>query len=181
MELGVQRGWFSKAILNLAKPSKLYLVDLWKQQPGDVYSDSANIPDDAQEQYYASTLELLKSEISNGIVQVIRASTVEAMRNMPPDLVDYVYVDANHSYEATLTDLTEALRIISLTGIIMGHDYCHGNIHGHRWGVIQAIAFFLRKHPSLQLVCVTDDSPPTYLITAKRQADKINSLIRTPP
>ena len=163
-EVGVLRGGFSAAILAFAKPKHLTLIDLWKHQDQVVYDDLVNVSDKSQEGTYRYVLRRFKKEIARKQVTVRRGYSAAIMETMPADSLDWLYLDANHSFECVLEDLTAARRIVKPDGIIMGHDYCEKDDGVHHLGVIQAVAEFLESQPGLELALITDEEWPSYLL-----------------
>ena len=66
-EIGVNRGNFSKSILNIVKPKTLYLIDPWKWPE--------NQPE--MNKNYNKTLERVKNEIKSGKVIIKRESSLD--------------------------------------------------------------------------------------------------------
>lgn len=64
-----------------------------------------------------------------GNVRMIAAPTVEAARWWR-EPIDYLYVDADHSYEAVLADLHAWVPHVRVGGLIVGDDYGHRQLPG---------------------------------------------------
>lgn len=118
VELGSYQGE-STAIFasNMSNLEILYAVDPWVNgyAPGDICSDG----------YPMSIVE------SNFDHRVKKYPTVKKVKTMSQDFVvkipdaslDFVYVDANHSYESCLADIKAWLPKVKQGGYIGGHDY----------------------------------------------------------
>ena len=163
-EIGVARGNFSAQILEHAAPAKLVLVDLWHQQPVDVYDDKANVDNVMQEKIYNYVLSRFADARADGRVCVQRISSTEALRAMPPASLDCIYLDANHAYGATLCDLQLAHRVVGDGGLILGHDYCGGDDAGCVFGVMAAVSEFLSTRTQLRLAAITNEQFASYVI-----------------
>lgn len=46
-----------------------------------------------------------------------------------PQLLDFIYIDGNHSYKAVMHDIHESEKIVKHGGIISGHDYYPEGTH----------------------------------------------------
>jgi hypothetical protein len=118
VEVGVYRGDFAKTIL-LSNPAKLYLVDCWEHQ-ATAYDDVANLSDVRQNENYIFTQERFAGDAR---VELIKGYSMEASYMFSDEVIDFVYIDANHSAEACLNDMICWWPKIKIGGWITGHDY----------------------------------------------------------
>lgn len=56
-------------------------------------------------------------------VKVIWKPSMEAVKKIPDNYLDFVFIDANHSYFCVLEDIREWRKKVKLGGMIAGHDY----------------------------------------------------------
>jgi len=56
-------------------------------------------------------------------VRMIRETSGDAVNNFTDTLVDFIFVDGDHSYEATLADCESYYPFLKKGGIFCGHDY----------------------------------------------------------
>lgn len=139
-EVGVQQGSFAIHILRQTQPKHLYLIDCWQYQDPAIFNDpEANVLNDEQEKYYQETKEKFKN---NNAVTIIRKFSNEAVQLFEDEFFDWVYIDANHSYEAAKEDIALWWPKIKKGGYIAGHDY----IIREHFGVLQAVNEFLRDN-----------------------------------
>ena len=143
-ELGVDRGGFSRQILDATTPATLHLVDVW-----------------ASERYHDGLFDLVRSsfgaEIASGQVQIHRDTSVAAAADFADASLDWVYIDTDHSYETTRDELAAYAPKVKPGGILAGHDYVVGNwVAMYRYGVVEAVHEF----------CVARDWELLYLTTA---------------
>ena len=141
-EVGVAEGGYSRFILDVCKPAKLHLIDLWS----------------AQHERYAESLSrvraTLKEEIESGIVEIHRGRSWEMLERLPDDYLDWAYVDAAHDYDSVRKDLTACSRKVKRDGVIAGHDYTRWAANRpNRVGVVEAVNEF----------CVTQNWEMIYL------------------
>lgn len=119
VEVGVLFGQFSKEILELWD-GKLYMVDIWN----DInfgYIDNNNHINYENNLPILKTLENLRGLEDRGIM--IRATSKEASLLFQNNSLDFVHIDANHSYESTKEDIELWYPKIKDGGIFSIHDY----------------------------------------------------------
>jgi glycosyltransferase involved in cell wall biosynthesis len=135
VELGVAFGGHSEAILRTGV-SKLYGVDSYRHRSN--YDDPMNLSQPDFDRLYDRTCRRL-SYYGDRFIPIRRDSD-KAVSDVP-GLVDFVYIDADHSYEGVFSDLCRWITKVRIGGIIGGHDYGHKDFPGVR----QAIDEFFRR------------------------------------
>lgn len=129
-ELGVDKGDFSVAILQIANPGKLHLIDSW---------DTIRYGEDKA----LSVRKRFASEIENKTLSIHRGFSTERVSDFPDDYFDWIYIDTDHSYKTTCEELKLYAPKIKNGGIIAGHDFIKGNwLSGLRYGVMEAVYEF---------------------------------------
>ena len=121
VEVGVQQGYFSKVILDGWKCKLFYLVDIWQPQSSETYNDIANVATEVQISNLKDTIHQLSSHWNR--IRIIQLLSSEASRLFDLESLDFVYLDANHSYEGCKKDLELWYPKIKTGGVIAGHDY----------------------------------------------------------
>ena len=147
VEVGVWKGVFSKKIFDKSNPKLLVLVDSWtfdKQIRGCAPQVDGTEPlsqkffDDAKKETY----EKFKNEKN---VSIINQNSIVASSNYKNNYFDYIYLDAEHSYQAVSNDLDIWYPKLKNNGTIFGDDYYwreeDGNLSLHR-----AYQDFINKH-----------------------------------
>jgi len=157
-EVGVYDGWFSKQIL-AKNPSKLLMIDPWIHQPIEVYPDDhANIGDNQ----FNAIFEKIVSEFGcNNKAIIIRDFSVNAVQSIPYNSLDFVYIDAIHTFESTLCDALLWSQKVKKGGWICGHDYI-----GKYLGVQYAVEAFCRITKQ-QLELITNETWASWGIQLK--------------
>lgn len=155
VEVGVQGGGYAAFMLRKTNPKKLFLIDCWEQQDPKIYDDpEANVSNEEQEHLYRET----KNRFANDPrVTVIRQYSKDAVTLFENESLDWVYIDANHSYEAIKEDLALWWPKIKKGGILSGHDYAVRP----SFGVVQAVNEFLLRN-NLYFVCLTTEREHIY-------------------
>ncbi|MFT7644520.1 MAG: hypothetical protein ACI9BF_000169 [Candidatus Paceibacteria bacterium] len=126
-EVGVWKGEFSKRIIQVAKPKKLYLIDPWKYF-GEDYFYNREQPEqkfmqEAQDMRYEMVKESFANELSSNTVEIIRGTSDEAASKFEDEIFDFVYIDGNHSYDFVKQDITTYYKKTKPNGIVAGDDY----------------------------------------------------------
>jgi len=129
IELGVWRGKLSRALLMGHTGLMLYMVDSWAADGGD-YLDPKGDPKAFKSlQEMAEALDratrVTGFAASRRIVQ--RAKTADAAQRFENLSVDFVFVDADHSYEGCKADIDAYWPKIKHGGWLSGHDYDRPN------------------------------------------------------
>lgn len=178
-EIGVQRGRFAREIYRRAQPAKLHLIDCWQQQADEHYqADGANVDDSKQNANLTRTMQRLAAGIREGRVEIHRDYSTNVLPQFPDHYFDWVYVDANHTYDAVLADLESCLPKINPMGFIAGHDYIDTPYWQQRhYGVVAAVEEFCRRH-GWHVVAVTSErgndvdrrGNPSFVLRRKGQA-----------
>ena len=60
--------------------------------------------------------------------------------------LDWIYVDGDHSYDATFKDLNNSLKVVKKGGMILGDDYYWHNSKDGKRGVTDAVDEFISKN-----------------------------------
>lgn len=123
IEVGVWHGRTTK-VLAEATGGVVFAVDTWEGVPGD---------SDQQERYYRAArdswsvfLRNLGPEIATGKVVPIKSDSVKAAARLLNDhgpTFDYIFIDADHRYEAVRADIEAYLPLLAPGGLFAGHDY----------------------------------------------------------
>lgn len=118
VELGAHAGRSTAYMARILNPNfSFFTVDEWKIYP-----------------YKKFIANLKNNGITTEHVTPIIADSSEASRLFDPESVDFVFIDADHSYQGVLRDIVAWLPRMKKTGVIAGHDYHYANL-----GVIKAV------------------------------------------
>jgi hypothetical protein len=142
-ELGVNKGDFSREILQICSPEELHLVDAW-----------------GSDRYHGGLRTLVETsfaeDIARGCVHIHQGYSTEMALKFPDSFFDWIYIDTDHSYSVTKAELQAYKSKIKPGGIIAGHDYTQGNWGKIlRYGVMEAVHEF----------CVQEDWELIFLTT----------------
>ena len=139
-EVGVRFGENLHTMLK-ANPTEMIAVDLWRDDNKSRNDQGYSQADlDAQ---FRSIQELQKEFPA---IRIIRDLSTEAAKQFPDGHFDYVYLDADHTYEAVRDDIKAWFPKVKQYGILAGHDYIR--VNGFP-GVNRAVDEYVRQY-SLQ-------------------------------
>lgn len=128
-EIGVERAAFSVVIAQYCE--HLILVDPWTAYQG--YRE--HVSQDKLDRFMDEALK--KMEGKN--FSVMRQFSLDAAMITPDESLDFVYIDANHSYENVRNDIAVWSKKVKKGGIVSGHDYIKRKGQDHIFGVVPAV------------------------------------------
>lgn len=120
VEIGVDKGGFTKHLLSKTTLDMLYAIDPWPDNFGSDYKPGyfdKNGNNRMQECY-----ENIKDYVDAGRAKIIRATSVDAASKVDNDL-DFVYIDGDHSLEGIFYDIYTWVPKLKVGGICAGHDW----------------------------------------------------------
>ena len=94
-------------------------------------------------------------------VTLIKSDTLTAVRNFADESLDFVYIDADHTYNGCKDDIKAWYPKVKRGGIIAGHDYMTHVNDRVSFGVIEAVDEFVKSYDLT--LHVTEDYPPTWI------------------
>ncbi len=120
IEVGVQKGNFSRSILDICQPAKLYLIDL------DLYG--FGVP------------ERFKDEIAAGTVEIHEGDSSSILATFPDEYFDFIYIDADHRYTGVKKDIEVGKSKLKTEGLMIFNDSTYWSPgECQRYGVIEAV------------------------------------------
>lgn len=125
-EVGVYKGDFSQYILSVCEPKLLCLIDGWEtidHTPSDTNGEKIDYTD---KNFWIETRNFVNRKFeSNKNVKILCGDSIVTLNTFPDEYFDFIYIDANHTYQSFKNDLFVALTKIKKNGFIGGHDFCH--------------------------------------------------------
>lgn len=118
VEVGVAEGHYSQAFLR-NWPGFYVMVDRWAHIPG--YDDIMNGPDDEHEERFRQAM-LVANQYADRC-SVYRMDSRTAADKFADKSLDFVYIDADHSYAGCRGDIIAWAQKVKAGGILAGHDY----------------------------------------------------------
>ena len=161
VEVGVRDGAYSEIILHYGDLFKLYSVDPWREFSKDVYNDGSNVEQKKQDELYEYTKKRLEQFGARS--EILRKTSGEAAPLFKDNSLDFVYIDANHSYEAVQEDIALWWPKLKEGGVFAGHDYVNGLFEPQGlFGVKRAVDEFAKTNK--QKVYKTPEKWPTWYV-----------------
>lgn len=137
-EIGVFAGELSQRLLK-REDLRLYLVDSWTAQHAPEYAASGDFHaglSQAKQDYYCRLAKEMVS-FAGKRAQILRQDSREAAQSIPDGSLDFVFIDADHSYEGCRADILAWLPKVKPGGVVSGHDY--ENTDYPKFGVKRAV------------------------------------------
>ena len=136
-EIGVWEGDYSAEILDAVNPTSLVLIDPWQfmpQHPESIYGGAEADGQDYMDRIHQNVTERFSGDPR---VTILRETSTDAASRFEDGHFDWIYLDADHSYEAAKADLAAWAPKIRPGGYLAGDDY----VDGGWWngGVKQAV------------------------------------------
>ena len=141
VEVGVNKGYNASYICSVIQPKMLYLIDPWNNF---FDSTSGEIIGEVQ---YIMTKKLLEPF---PCCKIIRDTSYNAVKTFDNESLDFVYIDADHSYNAVLSDMARWYPKIKKGGILAGHDFTTKSVS-------EAVIEFCNKSKISQLFTQNED------------------------
>lgn len=141
-ELGVSRGALSRRLLT-RKDLHLIMVDTWGvYRPTYAASDDWHAERTTEEQAsHRASAETL-TRFAEDRRSIIAKDTLDAAKGITDGSLDFVFVDADHSYAGCMADIEAWAPKIKAGGLLCGHDFHAPNFP--KWGVEQAVSDYAR-------------------------------------
>lgn len=159
VEVGILMGRNSFRLLNYSKLQTLYCIDPWMEFPKEDYIDGlGNVPNRRQNSRYLITVMRLSEFLTRAVI--LRMTSKASVKLFKENSLDFVYIDANHSYEACKQDIDLWWPKVRIGGIFSGHDYKNTD----RFGVKRAVDEFADKYEQKLYTTAEMDSPSWYII-----------------
>lgn len=121
VEIGVQEGENAENILTLWQGKTLHLVDPWMKWPEMMYQDRTNEID--FEAALAKTVERMSRFTGRSQIHRLPSAAAARMFRVQQKQFDFIYIDAQHSYESVTQDLRNWYPLVKPGGLFGGHDY----------------------------------------------------------
>jgi len=136
-EIGVAEGNFSHDLLQAGIPH-LYMVDNWatiKNVKGD-----GNFAQHWHDKNFKRAKEQVQEFTDR--YKILKGMSTHMATYVADESLSMVYLDADHSYEGALNDLTAWYPKVKPGGIIAGHDYLNPS-----YGIREAVSTFTNITP----------------------------------
>lgn len=139
-EIGVERGLYSKVLLQHNSKLFLYSIDAWTAYHG--YRD--HVTQSKMNQLLEDAKENLHKYQDRNVL--VKKFSVDAAKGFEDGSLDFVYLDGNHEYVQVVNDLGAWDPKVRIGGIVAGHDYIRRKHNGYLMHVIPAVNGFVDSY-----------------------------------
>jgi len=129
VEIGTDTGRYAKDVFERLPDLKLFCIDPWLSY---TEGEEVKTQEDAERIYQEATERLSKFNC-----ELIRKTSMDAVKDFEDNSLDFVFIDGNHEYEYVLEDITEWTKKVKTGGVIYGHDYVANE--ERKYGIIEAV------------------------------------------
>lgn len=134
-EIGTCYGFYAKTLFDNNPGLMLFCVDNWD-----------NAETERRERVHARSVEwFCRNHLANDRAIIIKGDSADSARFIADGSLDFVYIDADHSYEGVQRDLIAWEPKVREGGIVSGHDYYVFPNSGND-GVVRAVDEFVAEH-----------------------------------
>jgi hypothetical protein len=130
--LGKSISFLGVEIINSGKPITLYVCDAWAGSPSEGNEMGYVTPQDVyinrfgKDAAYAEFLKNVAPVLP--ILHILRMPSEEASKTFEDKSLDFVFIDADHSFPCINADLTNWLPKVKPGGTIAGHDLLYVSV-----------------------------------------------------
>ena len=139
-EIGVDRGSLSGYLLSELPNLNLTMVDTWGvfSNDSEYFKSGDSVAYRSQAQRDIDLLETFRvTNHAPNRRHIRRMTSEEASKTIPDKSLDFVFIDADHSYEGISTDIRLWAPKVRTGGLLCGHDYMLS--YYPTWGVTRAV------------------------------------------
>lgn len=134
-EVGACFGRYSKILCENIPGLQLTAIDSWDTKENTRREEDLGVSGEQ------TTRDLLAPYGA----KIIRATSMEALAQVEDGSLDFVFIDADHSYKCVQEDIREWSKKVRVGGIVSGHDYYVFPGSGNR-GVVDAVDEYCRAN-----------------------------------
>lgn len=136
VEVGVCDGRYSKVLMDTIPGLRLFGIDPYFEYDGD----SKNRHQEHHDKHLHNARAILMPLKGYSL---ILSRSVDAVELFQDNSLDFVFIDANHTYEAVKEDITTWYPKVRSGGVLSGHDYYP--FKSGKGGVIPAVTDFIER------------------------------------
>lgn len=135
-EIGTDHGKYAQQLFEGIPDLKLTCVD-----PYVAYTEGKDVKtqDDVDKIYEEAFTRMYPYD-----AKFMRMISMKAVRFVPDNSLDFVFIDGNHEYSYVSEDITEWTKKVKPGGIVAGHDYTENAERGY--GVIEAVNEYTKEN-----------------------------------
>ena len=155
VEIGTDQGEFAEVLLKTIPDLNLNCIDPWK---AEAYEKGYQPESNETQEFFDKRYEETENRLNrfDPMVNILRATSMEAVSVFEDNELDFVYIDGNHDFLNVTQDIHYWLKKVKPGGILSGHDYVNYPFrkYNHVKKVVQAYA---RSYHLLPVFAVMQD------------------------
>lgn len=157
-EIGVWMGNTSTQFLKKGL-KKFYMVDSYSVEPYKENTErsyqeyiakyqpiTGEFSEAGFQRFYDRVYNEVKERFQDPEVEICRMTSDMWFEQFNDEMLDWIYIDGDHSYEGCLRDLENSLKVVKQGGLILGDDYGWPNAKWFKPGVTKAVDEFINRH-----------------------------------
>jgi hypothetical protein len=139
VEVGVFAGDMSRVLLRRNPDLHLTMVDSWEANGTSYQGDSGDFHANMTQEQQDDFMEMARgrTDFAADRRSIMRMKSTEAAEQFEDKSLDFVFIDADHSYEGCRDDIKAWMPKLKPGGLLSGHDY--GNTNYEKFGVDRAV------------------------------------------
>ena len=146
VEIGTEKGKNAQTMFEIIPNLNLYGVDAYKHHPQASHMLHANLRNWNDDWFRNCKNQCLKRMKGRNFT-LLQGFSEDVVNKVEDNFLDFVYIDADHSYDMVMLDIIEWGRKLKKGGIMSGHDYYNDNETSKRRAkVTQAINDYTNMH-----------------------------------
>jgi predicted O-methyltransferase YrrM len=149
IEVGIYKGEFTACLAKKAPKTKIIGLDSWTVYEG--------YKDDVKNDLHTAQEAAVKNTKDYPNVELIKGWSDEVVNRFKDGSLDFVFIDANHSYEYVVADIAAWSKKVKKGGLVMGHDYKDDKKHA--LGAKAAVDGWCSSYDIKPLFTWTDKTP----------------------
>ena len=157
-EIGVWMGNTSTQFLKKGL-KKFYMVDSYSVEPYKQNTErsyqeyiakyqpiTGEISEAGFQRFYDRVYNEVKERFKDPEAEICRMTSDTWFEQFNDEMLDWIYIDGDHSYEGCLRDLENSLKVVKPGGLVLGDDYGWPNAKWFKPGVTKAVDEFINRH-----------------------------------
>lgn len=161
-EIGTCTGKFAERLLRTWNGRHLHCVDPWRDFTSDpTYIAIDNVQQQEHDRRFAESQR--RTARFAGRCTLHRQTSADAASSFAAGQLDFVYIDAQHHFEAVVEDLQLWAGKVRPGGYLAGHDYLDASRPEGLFGVKSAVDQWARDHQLPLIVSQESDFPSWFI------------------